>query len=153
MCKLTVTDVKVIPGEELPLHHLLLVCSMRIDMPPKSKHKFTPHLKSWKLKGPHKQLFPGLQLAKELSASAGVADAATEDICNNIKIRLFKTIELCGTTRPNHWYLETWWLSEHEEKAIAPKGKAFKAWKTGESTRHHKMQPNALPDMQCTMFI
>ena len=29
-----------------------------------------------------------------VSASAVVADAATEDICNNIKIRLFKTTEL-----------------------------------------------------------
>ena len=40
------------------------------------------------------------------------------------------------------------------EKAIAAKGKTFKAWKTGKGTQgHHKMQPNALPDMQCTMFI
>ena len=39
-----VTDVKVIPGEEVALQHQLLVCSMRIDVPPKSKCKFTPHL-------------------------------------------------------------------------------------------------------------
>ena len=70
-----------------------------------------------------------------MSASAGAADAATEDICNNIKIGQFKTNELWGTTRPNHWHLETWWWSEHMEKAIAAKGKAFKAWKTGKGTR------------------
>ena len=29
-----------------------------------------------------------------VSASAGVADAATEDICNDVKIGLFKTTEL-----------------------------------------------------------
>ena len=103
-------------------------------MPPKSKRKFTPCLKVWKLKGPHTsnnfQVFNS-----HVSASAGVADAATEDICNNIKIGQFKTTELCDTTQPNHWYLETWWWSEHEEKAIAAKGKAFKAWKTGKGTR------------------
>ena len=70
-----------------------------------------------------------------VSASAGGADAVTEDIWNNIKTGLFKTTELCCTTPPNHWRCETWWWSEHVEKAIAAKGKAFKAWKTGKSTR------------------
>ena len=36
------------------------------------------------------------------------------------------------------------------EKAIAAKGKDFKAWKTGKGTR---VQPNAFPDMQCTLLI
>ena len=58
-----VTDVKVIPGEEVALQHQLLVCDMRIGVPPKSKRKFIPNLKVWKLKYHHKQLFPeGLQL-------------------------------------------------------------------------------------------
>ena len=47
-----VTYVKVITGEEVALQHQLLVCDMRIDVPPKSKHKFTPRLKVWKLKDP-----------------------------------------------------------------------------------------------------
>ena len=69
-----------------------------------------------------------------VSESAGVADAATEDIWNNIKTGLLKTTEVCGTTRPNHWHLETWWWNQHVEKAIAAKKKAFKAWKTGKGT-------------------
>ena len=32
-----VTDVKVIPGEEVALQHQLFVCNIRIDVPPKSK--------------------------------------------------------------------------------------------------------------------
>ena len=36
-----VTDVKVIPGEEVALQLQLLVCDMKIDVPPKSKCKFT----------------------------------------------------------------------------------------------------------------
>ena len=37
-----VTDVKVIPGEEVALQHQLLVCDMKFDVPPKPKRKFTP---------------------------------------------------------------------------------------------------------------
>ena len=40
-----VVDVKVFPGEEVALQHQLLVCYMRIDVPPKSKLKFIPRLK------------------------------------------------------------------------------------------------------------
>ena len=70
-----------------------------------------------------------------VSACAGLADATTEDIWNNIKTGLLKTTEVCCTTRPNLWRLETWWWNEHVEKAIAAKGIAFKAWKTGKGTR------------------
>ena len=83
---------------------------MRIDVPPKSKRKFTPRLKVWKLKDPqtsnHFQVFNS-----HVSVSADVADADTEDIWNNIKIALLKTAEeVCGTSRPYRWRRETrWW--------------------------------------------
>ena len=70
-----------------------------------------------------------------VSASAGVADATTEDIWNNIKNGLLKTTKVCGTTRPSHCHFETLWWNEHVEKAVAAKGKDFKAWKTGKGTR------------------
>ena len=41
----------------------------------------------------------------------------------------------CVAPPPNHWRCETWWWSEHVEKVIAAKGKAFKAWRTGKVTR------------------
>ena len=79
-----VTDAKVIPGEEVALQHQLLVCNMRIDVPPKSKRKFTHRLKVRKLKDP--QLSSHFQEVFDLhvSSSAGIADGATEDIWNNI---------------------------------------------------------------------
>ena len=43
-----------------------------------------------------------------VSESADVADAATEDIWNNIKTGLLNTSEVCGTTPPSHLRLETW---------------------------------------------
>ena len=124
-----VTDVKVIPGQEVALQHELLVCDMRIDVPPKSKCKFTPCLKDPQTSNQFQEVFNS-------HVSARVADAVTEDIWNNIKTGLFKTTEeVCGTTWPHHWRHETWWWNEHLKKAIAAKRKAFKAWKTGKGTR------------------
>ena len=107
---------------------------MKIDVPPNSKLKFTPRLKVWKLKNP--QTSNHFQEVFSSHVSADVADAATEDIWNNIKTGLLKTTEeVCGTTRPHCWHRETWWWNKHVEKAIAAKQKAFKAWKTGKGTR------------------
>ena len=149
MCKF-VTDVKVISGEEVALQHQLLVCDMRIDVPPQSKRKFTPCLKVWKLKDPRTSNHFQEVFNLHVSTSAGVADASTEDIWNNIKTGLLKTTEeVCGTTWPHRWRRETWWWNEHVEKAIAAKQTAFKAWKAGKDT----MQPNEMSDMQCTMLV
>ena len=71
-----------------------------------------------------------------VSASAGVPDAATEDIWNNLKTGLLKTTEeVYGTTRPHRWRCVTWWWNEHVGEVITAKRQAFKAWKTGKGTR------------------
>ena len=149
-----VTDVKVIPGEEVDLQHQLLVCDIRINVPPKSKRMFTARLKIWKLKDSLTSYHFQEVFNLYVSASASVADAATEDIRNNIKTGLLKTTEdICGTTRPtvgvgkprsgtstwNSPLLPSVKLSRHE-RLIKPIG-------------HHTMQPNALPDMQCIMLF
>ena len=129
-----VTDVKVIPVEEVALQHQLLVCDMRIDLPTKSKRKFTTPLKVWKLKDTQTSNHFQEVFNLHVSTSSGEADGATEDIWNNIKTGLLKTTEVCGTTRPHRWRRETWWWNEHVEKAIAAKQEAFKAWKAGKDT-------------------
>ena len=71
-----------------------------------------------------------------MSASAGVPNAATEDIWNNLRTGLLKTTEeVCGTTRPHCWRHETWWWNDHVGEVITAKRQAFKAWKTGKGTR------------------
>ena len=75
-----VTDVKVIPGEEVALQHQLLVCDMRIDVPPKSKRKFTSRLRVFKLKDPQTSNHFQEAFNLHVSTSASVADRATEDI-------------------------------------------------------------------------
>ena len=76
-----VTDVKVIPCEEVALQHQLLVCDMRTDVPPKSKRKFFLRLKVWKLKE-DSQTSNHFQEVSNLHVStcAGAADAATEKL-------------------------------------------------------------------------
>ena len=109
---------------------------MRIDVLPKSKRKFTPRLKVWKLEDPQTSNHFQEVFNLHVSTSAGVADRATEDIRNNIKTGLLKTTEeVCGTTRPHRWRRENWWWNEHVEKAIAAKRKFFKVWKAGKGTR------------------
>ena len=148
------TDVKVIPGKEVALQHQLLVCDMRLDVPPKPKRKFMPRLKVWKLTDPQRRNHFQEVFKLHVSASAGIPDAATENIWNNLKTGLLKTAEeVCGTTRPHRCRHETWWWNEHVGEVITAKRQAFKAWKTSKGTiEHHTMQPNALPDEQCIML-
>ena len=153
ICKL-VTDVKVIPGKKVALQHHLLVCDIRIDLPPKSKCKFTPCLKVWKLKDPQKSISFQEVFNLHVNTSAGVADAATEDIWNNIKTGLLKTTEeVCGTTWPHHWHHEIWRWDEHVERPLLPSGKLSRPGRLVKALGHHTMQPNALPYMQCTMLV
>ena len=131
-----VTDVKAIPGEEVALQHQLIVCDMRLDVPPKPKRKFTPRLKVWKLTDPQRRNDFQEVFKLHVSASASVPDAATEDTWNNLKTGLLKTTEeVCGTTRPHSWRRETWWWNEHVGEVITAKWQAFKAWKTSKGTR------------------
>ena len=93
-----------------------------IDVPPLSKHKFTSRLKVRKLKDPQTSSYFQEVFNSHVSASAGVADAASENIWNNIKTDPHKTTEeVYGTTRPHRWRRETWCWNEHVEKAIAAK--------------------------------
>ena len=143
-----ITGVKVIPGEEVALQHQLLVCDMRIDVPPKSKRKFTPCLKVWKLKDPQTSSHFQEVFNLHVCTSAGVADGVTEDIWNNIKTGLLKTTEeVCGTTGPpvgvvkSGGGMNTWKMPLLPSRQLSRPG------------RHHTMQPNKMPDMQCTMLI
>ena len=148
-----VTDVKVISGEEVALQHELLVCDMRLDVPPKPKCKFTPRLKVWKLTDPQRRNHFQEVFKLHVSASAGVPDAATEDIWNNLKTGLLKTTEVvCGTTRPHHWLVKPGDGMNMWERSLLPSGKLSRHERLVKALEHHTMQPNALPDVQCIML-
>ena len=68
----------------------LFACDMRLDVPPKPKRKFTPHLKVLKLTDPQRKNHFQEVFKLHVSASAGVPDAANEDLWNNLKTGLVK---------------------------------------------------------------
>ena len=47
-----VRDIKVIPGEEVVPQHKLSVCDLKIIKPKPVKERFTPRLKTWRLRDP-----------------------------------------------------------------------------------------------------
>ena len=81
-----VTDVNVIPGEEVAL-----VCDMQMARRPKTKHKFFPRLKMWRLKDPatctrFKEVFKEHMLSPESEA-----DSTAEEVWAKLKTGLLKT--------------------------------------------------------------
>ena len=148
-----VTDVKVIPGEEVALQHQLLVCDMKFDVPPKPKRKFTLRLKVWKLTDPQRRNHFQEVFKLHVSASAGVPNAATEDIWNNLKTGLLKTTEeVCGTTRPNVGVVRPGGGMNMWERSLLPSGKLSRHGRLVKALEHHTSKPNALPDVQCIML-
>ena len=123
-------------------------------MPPKSKRKFTPRLKVWKLKDPQTSNHFQEVFNLHVSTSAGVADEATEDIWNNIKTGLLKTTEeVCGQlghavgiVKPGDG-MNTW------KRPLLPSGQLSRPGRLVKALGHHMMQPNEMPDMQCTMLV
>ena len=131
-----VMDVKVIPGEEVALQHQLLVCDMMIDMLPQIKRKFTPRPKVWKLRDPQTCSWFQEVFKAHVPAVETEAATTTEEIWAKLKTGLLKTTEeVCGTTKPHRWRLETWWWNKEVDDAITAKRQAFKAWKAGKCTR------------------
>ena len=107
----------------------------------------------WKLTDPQRRNHFQEVFKLHVSASAGVPDAATEDIWNKLKTGLLKTTEeVCGTTRPHRWRRETWWWNEHVERSLLPSGMLSRHGRLVTALEHHTMQPNALPDVQCIML-
>ena len=47
-----VNDVKVIPTEECVQQHNLLICDFTVCISPAKKRKFTPRIRTWKLRDP-----------------------------------------------------------------------------------------------------
>ena len=45
-------DVKVIPTEECVQQHNLLICDFTVCIPSAKKRKFTPRIRTWKLRDP-----------------------------------------------------------------------------------------------------
>ena len=51
------------------------------------------------------------------------------------------------------WRRETWWWNEHVTRPLLPSGQLSRPGRLVKALGHHTMQPNKMPDMQCTMLV
>ena len=125
-----VTNVKVIPGEECASQHRLLVCDLRVQIPPAKQKKFLPRLRTWKLRDPvNATRFSETFRMKVATKVQHYRSPSAETAWSNLKTPLLETAtEVCGFTRPHQRKRETWWWDDSVEIAIAEKRERFKAY-------------------------
>ena len=127
-----IQDAKVIPNHECFLQHQLLVFVFKIAVVPRVKRKFTPRLRTWKLRDP--ACAEDFKAKFEAKCQRGlVADSVTqppEEIWQNLKNNLTSTAEeVCGYSRNHQWRKETWWWDSVVDGAIREKRRCFKLYK------------------------
>ena len=125
-----VTNVKVIPGEECASQHRLLVCDLRVQIPPAKQRKFLPRLRTWKLRDPVNitRLSETFRLKVATKVQHNRSPSA-ETAWSNLKTPLLEAVtEVCGFTRPHQRKRETWWWDDRVDAAIAEKRERFRAY-------------------------
>ena len=123
---------------------------MRINVPPKSKLKFTPRLKTWNLKTLISNYFQVFN--SYVSASTGVLPLKISGTTSRLACsrQLRRCVAQLGPTngfmKPGDG-MSTW------KSPLLPKGTLSRPEKLVKALGHHTMQPNTFQDMQCTMLV
>ena len=127
-----VTNVKVIPGEEVVQQHFLLVCDFNVRIPPQKKRKFVPRLRSWKLRDPAViSNYHDVFQTKAASVVSSQVDNPVEASWSKLKTSLLEaTKETCGLSSPHQWRPETWWWNDEVDAAIKSKRALYKTYKS-----------------------
>ena len=135
-----VTNVKVIPGEEVVQQHFLLVSDFSVRIPPHKKRKFVPRLRSWKLRDPAVvSRYCEVFRTKVAAAVQSKEDTPVEAAWSDLKTPLLEaTSETCGFSSGHQWRRQTWWWNEDVEAAIKSKRALFKTYM---SLRKHGDSP------------
>ena len=126
-----IRDVKVFPGEECLTQHKLLVCIFKITVLPKPKRKFTPRLKTWKLKDPAcaAEFLNEFNEKCDVNSAVDSQTQSTEEIWGRFKSSLTSAAETaCGYSKNHQWKKETYWWSDKVDQAISYKRKRFKVY-------------------------
>ena len=126
-----IRDIKVIPGEECLKQHRLLVCIFQVAAQAKVRRRFTPRLRTWKLRDPACTADFESKFA-EKCASGLLADSATqspEEIWSHLKNGLNSAAEeVCGYTKNHQWRKETWWWNSRVDEAVKEKRRCYKVY-------------------------
>ena len=125
-----VVNAKVIPGEEAATQHKLLVCDIKVVVPPQPKSKFVPRVKTWKLRDALKQA----EFQDSFTRNVNETATTTEELWATLKSGLLNSAEqVCGLSKEHRWRKQTWWWSKHVDNAIQEKRRCYKVWKRGGS--------------------
>ena len=127
-------NIKIIPSEECVPQHKLLVCDQLLKPPPFYRKKFSPKLRTWKLRQPNeKAKFEQAFIDKLSDNHPEEGETSTEEIWNRLKSALLDAADnVCSKTKKHH-KRETWWWNEEVNSAVAEKRRCWKAWKQGEN--------------------
>ena len=105
-----VSNVMVIPNEECVQQHHLVVCDFSVHIPAVKKRKFTPRIRSWKLKDPAtaSQFHAAFRDKVAIVATNDGPPNSVEEAWTKLKDPLLKVAtEVCGLSKQDQWKPET----------------------------------------------
>ena len=127
----SVVNVKVIPQQEVVQQHHLVVCDMKVHIPRVKKHKFTPRIRTWRLRDPETASRFQEIFKEKVAATGAVPDdeEPVEAIWKKLKEPMLEAAkEACGMTKSHQWKPETWWWNERVSEAVETKRARFKTF-------------------------
>ena len=128
--KKVVTDVKVIPGEEVAQQHHLLVCDILVSQVKEIKKKFVEKRKVWKLKDD----LTKAEFEDHFRSKSEDTEGNVEDLWSLLKDDLLASADaICGWTKGPARHKVTWWWNDCVDEAVKEKRRLWKAWKKGGS--------------------
>ena len=126
-----------------------MVCEFKVCIPFVKKRKFTPWIRTWKLKDPE----TAEKFSEALESKTAELDTvsntinAVEDAWSKLKNPLLEAAtEVCGLSKNHQWRPETWWWNDRAEDAIDEKRARYKAFKALEKqVKRSRLRMQRLP--------
>ncbi|KAK3893379.1 hypothetical protein Pcinc_002812 [Petrolisthes cinctipes] len=126
------SDVKVIPSEEIVTQHKPVVCDFKVKKVCQVKRKFIPRRKIWRLNEEQVKREFKDQVDELLGTNPRTASGSVEEQWKKLKDTLLTVTEqTCGWTKGPPRHKVTWWWNEEVENSIKEKRKLWSDWKRG----------------------
>ena len=122
-------DVKVIPGEEMSQHCLLLM-DMVFKKKVRRKVKFRKKLKLWRLRES--------EVKEEFAEGVNNKCDGNEDWCGLKRRLLDVPSEVCGYTKGKYRHFGMWWWNNDVDVTVCRKRKSFRIWKQSQNEEDRK---------------
>ena len=117
-----IINVKVIPSEECVQQHKLVVCDLKVKIPPIKKRSFTPRIRTWKLNDPEIANQFCVDFKLKVANAASNSDDCVESAWSLLKKPLLEAaVVTCGLSKKHQWRRETWWWNNEVDEAIKEK--------------------------------